>query len=487
MSIKQFIAGFALEKASQIKEAKKDILETIQNNLTVQLADSQDRYKKFLETKSDAQARMTELLEYQDKLNLNNLEIAAVSMKPEMHKQVMENVRSGNIDNIKQFGIYTTSPGLNPDLKTPQQYVDMFAKEKISEIYPTRNVALSNISKLYGKGLVGFATKGFAERKGALAESEAEVYRSMYALPEDYEGVKLASLRVPKGLDLRSPKERIDFRKNEINLQLSKLREISDKDDLFQQYKQDIIKNNPNIDFGKDETEIENKIYSFITNQVEDLQNELRGLTTPTVERTQANLNTLFVRLKKEFTSKAFTKLGSNNFFRDPTTNNLIPANADIVNMIEKNASNELLKRVFETYRKDEIIPRSTLENLTLVTGINDLEIRKRFKDYLGGQVETGDLTDLGPVPVNESNVTETKIEPQDKSITQGTSSEDFEVDLQGVSNQAKEIIKDPFAHYGLNKSQVDEMFEKIAEDPIFQTNPANLNAFQTKYKPLFK
>ena len=30
MSIKQFIAGFALEKASQIKEAKKDILETIQ-------------------------------------------------------------------------------------------------------------------------------------------------------------------------------------------------------------------------------------------------------------------------------------------------------------------------------------------------------------------------------------------------------------------------------------------------------------------------
>ena len=481
MSFKQFIAGFALEKASQIKEAKKDILETIQNNLTVQLADSQDRYKKFLETKSDAQARMTELLEYQDKLNLNNLEIAAVSMKPEMHKQVMENVRSGNIDNIKQFGIYTTSPGLNPNLKTPQQYVDIFAKEKISEIYPTRNVALSNISKLYGEGLVGFATKGFAERKGALAESKAEVYRSMYALPEDYEGVKLASLRVPKGLDLRSPKERIDFRKNEINLQLSKLTNISKKDDLFQQYKQDIIKANPNIDFGKDETEIENKMYSFITNQIEDLQTELRGLTTPIVERTQANLNTLFVRLKKEFTSKAFTRLGSSEFFRDPLTNNLIPKNEEIVKTIENSASNELLNRLFRTI-ENETIPRGTIENLTLVTGLSDLEIRKRFKDYLGGQVETGDL-----IPVNQPNVTETKIKPQDKSIAQGTSAEDFEVDVAGVSNQAKEIIKDPFAHYGLNKSQVDELFEKIAEDPIFQTNPANLQAFKTKYKSLFK
>ena len=484
MSIKQFIAGFALEKASQIKEAKKDILETIQNNLTVQLADSKDRYEKFLETKSDAQARMTELLEYQDKLNLNNLEIAAVSMKPEMHKQVMENVRSGNIDNIKQFGIYTTSPGLNPNLKTPQQYVDIFAKEKISEIYPTRNVALSNISKLYGEGLVGFATKGFAERKGALAESKAEVYRSMYALPEDYEGVKLASLRVPKGLDLRSPKERIEFRKNEINLKLSKLRDISNKDDLFQQYKQDIINNNPNIDFGKDETEIEDKIYSAITNQIEDLQTELRGLTTPIVERTQANLNTLFVRLKKEFTNKAFTKLGSSEFFRDTLTNNLIPKNAEVVKDIENSATNELLKRLFRTIG-NETIPRGTIENLTLVTGLSDLEIRKRFKDYLEGKVEIGNVVET--VRVDQPNVNETKIKPQDKSIAQGTSAEDFEVDLQGVSNQAKEIMKDPFAHYGLNKSQVDELFEKIAEDPIFQTNPANLNAFQTKYKSLFK
>ena len=484
MSIKQFIAGFALEKASQIKEAKKDILETIQNNLTVQLADSKDRYEKFLETKSDAQARMTELLEYQDKLNLNNLEIAAVSMKPEMHKQVMENVRSGNIDNIKQFGIYTTSPGLNPNLKTPQQYVDIFAKEKISEIYPTRNVALSNISKLYGEGLVGFATKGFAERKGALAESKAEVYRSMYALPEDYEGVKLASLRVPKGLDLRSPKERIEFRKNEINLKLSKLRDISNKDDLFQQYKQDIINNNPNIDFGKDETEIEDKIYSAITNQIEDLQTELRGLTTPIVERTQANLNTLFVRLKKEFTSKAFTKLGSSEFFRDTLTNNLIPKNAEVVKDIENSATNELLKRLFRTIG-NETIPRGTIENLTLVTGLSDLEIRKRFKDYLEGKVEIVNVVET--VRVNQPNVNETKIKSQDESIAQGTSAEDFEVDLQGVSNQAKEIMKDPFAHYGLNKSQVDELFEKIAEDPIFQTNPANLNAFQTKYKSLFK
>ena len=484
MSIKQFIAGFALEKASQIKEAKKDILETIQNNLTVQLADSKDRYEKFLETKSDAQARMTELLEYQDKLNLNNLEIAAVSMKPEMHKQVMENVRSGNIDNIKQFGIYTTSPGLNPNLKTPQQYVDIFAKEKISEIYPTRNVALSNISKLYGEGLVGFATKGFAERKGALAESKAEVYRSMYALPEDYEGVKLASLRVPKGLDLRSPKERIEFRKNEINLKLSKLRDISNKDDLFQQYKQDIINNNPNIDFGKDETEIEDKIYSAITNQIEDLQTELRGLTTPIVERTQANLNTLFVRLKKEFTSKAFTKLGSSDFFRDPLTNNLIPKNAEVVKAIENSATNELLNRLFRTM-ENETIPRGTIENLTLVTGLSDLEIRKRFKDYLEGKVEIGNVVET--VRVNQPNVTETKIKPQDKSIAQGTSAEDFEVDVAGVSNQAKEIIKDPFAHYGLNKSQVDELFEKIAEDPIFQTNPANLQAFKTKYESLFK
>ncbi len=481
MSIKQFVAGFALEKASQIKEAKKDILETIQNNLSVQLADSQDRYKKFLETKSDAQTRMTQLLQHQDKLNLSNLEIAAVSMKPEKHKQVMENIRSGNIDSIKQFGIYTKSPGLNPNLKTPQQYVDIFSKEKVSEIYPTRNVALSNISKLYGEGLVGFATKGFAERKGALAESKAEVYRSMYALPEDYEGVKLASLRAPKGLDLRSPKERIEFRKNEINLKLSKLTEISNKPELFQQYKQDFIENNPTI---KDETEIENRIDSFITNQIEDLQTELRGLTTPIVERTQSNLNTLFVRLKKEFTNKAFTKLGSSEFFRDPVTNNLVPKNAKIVNTINKNTNSELLNRVFETIRSDnkQTIPRGTIENLTLVTGISGLEIRKRFNDYLEGEVKIGNL-----IPVDETKVDVKKIEPRNNNRAKGTVGEDFEVDEAGVSNQAKEIMKDPFAYYGLNKSQVDELFEKIAEDPIFQTNPANLQAFKTKYESLFK
>ena len=146
--------------------------------------------------------------------------------------------------------------------------------------------------------------------------------------------------------------------------------------------------------------------------------------------------------------------------------------------------TNELLKRLFRTIG-NETIPRGTIENLTLVTGLSDLEIRKRFKDYLEGKVEIGNVVET--VRVDQPNVNETKIKPQDKSIAQGTSAEDFEVDLQGVSNQAKEIMKDPFAHYGLNKSQVDELFEKIAEDPIFQTNPANLNAFQTKYKSLFK
>ena len=105
MSFKQFIAGFALEKASQIKESKKDILDTINTRLSTHLTGLQDRNKQFINMSSDAYNRLEQVKPYAKTYGLNEAELAIVAMDQDLTNRVIKNgSRPYVAEKIKELG-----------------------------------------------------------------------------------------------------------------------------------------------------------------------------------------------------------------------------------------------------------------------------------------------------------------------------------------------------------------------------------------------
>ena len=176
MSIKQFIAGFALEKASQIKESKKDILDTINTRLSTHLTGLQDRNKQFINMSSDAYNRLEQVKPYAKTYGLNEAELAIVAMDQDLTNRVIKNgSRPYVAEKIKELGGLFKSSGKEPGM-TSDQYIDIFTKKRLKTIYPNQNLIFSDIETMAGLG-----TRGFTQRKIERAKAQADYAKSLYA------------------------------------------------------------------------------------------------------------------------------------------------------------------------------------------------------------------------------------------------------------------------------------------------------------------
>ena len=176
MSFKQFIAGFALEKASQIKESKKDILDTINTRLSTHLTGLQDRNKQFINMSSEAYGRLEQLKSYAKIYNLNEAELAVAAMDQDLTNRIMKNATRPYVaEKIKELGGLFKSSGKTPGM-TPEQYIDIFTKKKLKTIYPNQNLIFSDVETMAGLG-----TRGFTQRKIERAKAQADYAKSLYA------------------------------------------------------------------------------------------------------------------------------------------------------------------------------------------------------------------------------------------------------------------------------------------------------------------
>jgi len=176
MSIKQFIAGFALEKASQIKESKKDILDTINTRLSTHLTGLQDRNKQFINMSSEAYGRLEQLKSYAKIYNLNEAELAVAAMDQDLTNRIMKNATRPYVaEKIKELGGLFKSSGKTPGM-TADQYIDIFTKKKLKTIYPNQNLIFSDVETMAGLG-----TRGFTQRKIERAKAQADYAKSLYA------------------------------------------------------------------------------------------------------------------------------------------------------------------------------------------------------------------------------------------------------------------------------------------------------------------
>lgn len=176
MSIKQFIAGFALEKASQIKESKKDILDTINTRLSTHLTGLQDRNKQFINMSSEAYGRLEQLKSYAKIYNLNEAELAVAAMDQDLTNRIIKNATRPYVaEKIKELGGLFKSSGKTPGM-TADQYIDIFTKKKLKTIYPNQNLIFSDVETMAGLG-----TRGFTQRKIERAKAQADYAKSLYA------------------------------------------------------------------------------------------------------------------------------------------------------------------------------------------------------------------------------------------------------------------------------------------------------------------
>ena len=383
MSIKQFIAGFALEKASQIKESKKDILDTINTRLSTKLANLQEKNKQFISMSSDAYKRLEQVKPYAKTYGLNEAELAIVAMDQDLTNRVIKNgSRPFVAEKIKELGsLFKRPSGKEPGMKA-DQYIDIYTKKRLKTIYPNQNLIFSDIENMAGLG-----TRGFTQRKIEKAQAQADYAKSLYAFnqttPSDVT-MKDFTLRPEVFTD---PGKAVSEKQSSITLErsnlLMKLRDTTDP----------------------------NKIKDIRRN-IQNLENEYLSLDIQTKEDVYSfnNIQKLFNVSESNVISKYITKAGGRKIVYDRERERYIIPDPSLRNTIANETYNNVSGALFKTFEAQGIKSSSQLStkvvNDMIVTAvsygkkISVDEIRDDFDKYIKDRTPPVDVPD----PLDNNN-----------------------------------------------------------------------------------
>jgi len=234
MSFKQIVTGYLQQKVKTAEEAKKDFAETISSNLKVFLSSLQDKQSAYVKEMGSAKTRLTEITNLEGVEGFSGAELAAIALNPELTERVKKNITNPYIRNkITTAGMFIQNS--DKDFKktgnlSAEQYIDLVVKNKLNDIYPNKNMMLSNLEELTDDDLfTKFAVKPFVKRKSALARAKAEEFKSMYGFDTKQKlDVDPTKLRVRPGIfDAKTNKEKLEQEQDKLIAQLNNIKEPS--------------------------------------------------------------------------------------------------------------------------------------------------------------------------------------------------------------------------------------------------------------------
>tara|TARA_R100001591_G_scaffold115759_1_gene131739 strand:- start:3646 stop:5007 length:1362 start_codon:yes stop_codon:yes gene_type:complete len=234
MSFKQFVTGYLQQKVKTAEEAKKDFAETISSNLKVFLSSLQDKQSAYVKEMGSAKTRLTEITNLEGVEGFSGAELAAIALNPELTERVKKNITNPYIRNkITEAGMFIQNS--DKDFKktgnlSAEQYIDLVVKNRLNDIYPNKNMMLSNLEELTDDDLfTKFAVKPFVKRKSALARAKAEEFKSMYGFDTKQKlDVDPAKFRVRPGIfDAETNKEKLEQEQDKLIAQLDNIEEPS--------------------------------------------------------------------------------------------------------------------------------------------------------------------------------------------------------------------------------------------------------------------
>ncbi len=393
MSIKQFIAGFALEKASQIKESKKDILDTINTRLSTKLANLQEKNKQFISMSSDAYKRLEQVKPYAKTYSLNAAELAIVAMDQDLTNRVIKNgSRPFVAEKIKELGsLFKRPSGKEPGM-TADQYIDIYTKKRLKTIYPNQNFIFSDIENMAGLG-----TRGFTQRKIEKAQAQADYAKSLYAFnqttPSDVT-MKNFTLRPEVFTD---PVKAVNETKSNLLLKNNKLiKELATEKDPKKI-------NNIQQKIASNKTEI----LSLIVDKRGD-----RGYSFN-------DIGTLFRITQATVGSKLLKKYGARKLYQNPE-GRWMTADKQIANIISNQTYKSVRDALFQTFELSNIKSSNQISNKVITDLLNTAaaygkqisvdEIKDDFDEYIKDRTRPLDVPDSldnnnNLTPSNNNNV----------------------------------------------------------------------------------
>lgn len=230
MSFKQIVTGYLQQKVKTAEEAKKDFAETISSNLKVFLSSLQDKQSAYVKEMGSAKTRLTEITNLEGVEGFSGAELAAIALNPELTERVKKNITNPYIRNkITTAGMFIQNS--DKDFKktgnlSAEQYIDLVVKNRLNDIYPNKNMMLSNLEELTDDDLfTKFAVKPFVKRKSALARAKAEEFKSMYGFDTKQKlDVDPTKLRVRPGIfDAKTNKEKLEQERDKVITQLNNI------------------------------------------------------------------------------------------------------------------------------------------------------------------------------------------------------------------------------------------------------------------------